>query len=89
MRAALLCFVFAVVAACGGEHSERCSDICSQEATCAEEITDDETFKFDRGACTAACSFLERDEKSKSRVDSHAACVAQAGGACDKILACK
>jgi hypothetical protein len=78
------------LAACSAPRSQRCRDICTREARCAEE--QDEGAKgqtFDEGECVAACTALERDTEGRARVDEHDTCVKKAGLDCPALLNCK
>lgn len=79
--------VVAGLAGCSDERSERCADVCKKGDRCAEQA-DDQSYKFDERECTAACAFLEKDEKGIEIVERYIACVKAAGNDCAKIRAC-
>lgn len=80
-------FVALVLLGCSDERSQRCRDVCQKGERCAEKA-DDQSYKFDEGECTAACAFLEQDEKGAEIVKRYIECVRAAGGDCAKIRAC-
>lgn len=82
-------FLVALVlcAACSDERSARCREVCQRGERCAEE-TEDPSYKFDEGECTAACAFLEQDEKGAKIVDEYIRCVEAAGDDCAAIRRC-
>lgn len=60
--------------ACSNEATKRCRDACDRADECAEDVKDP-NFKFDKGECIAACTFLEKDEKGKELVTAHVECL--------------
>ena len=85
MRVAVLLFVLG--AACGGEASDRCRNACDRADECAENVNDP-NFKFDKGECTAACSFLEKDKDGEKLVASYVECLKTAK-TCEQVNTCE
>lgn len=85
MRALLIALV--LIAGCSDERSDRCREVCKKGERCAEQL-DDESYKFDEGECTAACAFLEQDEKGAEIVKRYVQCVSEADDDCARIRDC-
>jgi hypothetical protein len=80
MRWVLLVLLFA----CAKSPRTRCEVACRAETDCAEklELTDN-----DYSECAQSCAALEGDSRAHNLVETHLACVANAGS-CEEILAC-
>lgn len=88
MRSLLIALVLLCSGAgCSDERSARCREVCQRGERCAEDV-DDPSYKFDEGECTAACAFLEQDEKGAAIVDAYVKCVKAAGDDCAAIREC-
>ena len=72
---------------CGDESSPRCRDACERADECAESAQDP-NYKFDKGECKAACSFLEKDAKGTKLVKSYVECLKTATD-CAAVNACE
>jgi hypothetical protein len=70
--------------ACAKSPRTRCEVACRAETDCAEklELTDN-----DYSECAQSCAALEGDTRARNLVETHLACVANAGS-CEEILAC-
>ena len=83
----VLFLVMVLLAACTEQRSAACNDVCTREATCADQL-EAETFRFDKNECIASCTRLERDPLGNQLVVRHVECVVAAGDQCESILAC-
>ncbi len=84
----VLAFAFALaIAGCSAQASDRCESVCKRAEDCAETMKDP-NFKFDKGECTAACSFLEKDDKGNELVARYSTCLSTAK-TCEEVIACE
>ena len=74
-------------AGCSAQASTRCESVCKRAEECAETM-EDPNFKFDKGECTAACSFLEKDDKGNQLVARYAECLKDATN-CTAVIECE
>lgn len=76
---------FVLVTACTQPRSTRCKQICARESECL--TTMNHSIPFDEKECVAACTTLEADVATLSKVQRHAECVATKTN-CGDVLAC-
>ena len=74
-------------AGCSAPASTRCESVCKRAEECAETM-EDPNFKFDKSECTAACSFLEKDDKGNQLVAHYAECL-KGATTCTAVIDCE